>query len=262
VEEIRLALLQSNLFLGRPDSNIAHLSSLVKKAMEQSPDVIILPEMWNASYDLGKLKESADRDGCPSASQMSSLACKYGVNIIAGSISDFRNDKFYNTSYVFNRQGDLIARYDKIHLFGLMNEERYLSPGEERAVFKLDGVKCGLIICYDLRFPELIRALALDGIDILFVPAQWPHPRMHPWRTLLQARAIENQMYVAAVNRVGQEGKAAFFGHSMVVDPLGEIILEGDEEESILVTELDLERILKVREYMTCFNDRRPETYF
>lgn len=261
MKTIRLALLQSNLFLGKSEANIVHLSSLLIKAMEKSPDVVILPEMWNTSYDLRNLKENADRDGCPSASQMSSLARKHSVNIIAGSISDIRNDKFYNSSYIFNRQGDLIERYDKIHLFGLMNEESYLSSGEKRAHFELDNVKCGLIICYDLRFPELSRTLALDGIDILFVPAQWPHPRLHPWRTLIQARAIENQMYVAAVNRVGKEGKASFFGHSMVVDPLGEIILEGDEEESILVTDIDLQQVSKVRRHMTCFKDRRPETY-
>lgn len=229
--------------------------------MERKPDVIILPEMWNTSYDLANLKEKADRDGSPSATRMGSLAREYSVNIVAGSISDLRNDKVYNTSYVFNRRGDLVGKYDKIHLFGLMKEDRYLSGGGKKAVFELDGVKCGVIICYDLRFPELSRSLALEGIDVLFVPAQWPHPRMHPWRTLLMARAIENQMYVVAVNRVGQEGKAVFFGHSMVVDPLGEIILEGDEEEGILETEIDLERTARTRKYMTCFKDRRPETY-
>lgn len=253
--------MQSNIYQGKPEANIAHISSLVLEAIKKSPDVIILPEMWNTSYDLNNLRDKADRNGQPSAVYMSKLAHDHGVNIIAGSISDTRNDKIYNSSYIFNRQGNLAFRYDKVHLFGLMNEESCLSPGQQRAVFELDNMKCGVIICYDLRFPELIRALALDGIEILFVPAQWPHPRMHPWRTLLQARAIENQMYVAAVNRVGKEGEAVFFGHSMVVDPLGEVMIEADEEERILTVDIDLQKIRKIRQHMTCFTDRRPETY-
>lgn len=258
---IRLALVQTKIYHGNPESNRDHFSSLVFKAMDKNPDVILLPEMWNTSYDLGNLKEKADRDGYPSASSMSKLAHRYGVNIIAGSISDARNDKIYNSTYIYNRQGGLVARYDKIHLFGLMNEGSCFSPGQKRTVFELDNVRCGVIICYDLRFPELIRALALDGIDVLFVPAQWPHPRMHPWRTLLQARAIENQMYIAAVNRVGQEGETVFFGHSMVIDPLGEIIIEADEEEGILAADIDVERIKSIRQHMTCFFDRKPKTY-
>ena len=97
-----------------------------------------------------------------------------------------------------------------------------------------------MMICYDIRFPELARKLALGGAKILFVPAEWPHPRLHHWRTLLTARAIENQMYVIACNRTGQSGNDRFFGHSMIIDPWGEIIAEGDEEEVILMADIDL----------------------
>ena len=146
-------------------------------------------------------------------------------------------------------------------MFGLMEEGSYLAAGDCRVSFELDGVKCGIIICYDLRFPELSRALALDGAQLMFVPAQWPKPRLHPWRTLLLARAIENQMFVAGVNRVGKEGKAEFFGHSLLVNPLGEVLLSGSEEEEILTAEIDLNQLIKVREHMTCFHDRVPKVY-
>lgn len=258
---MKIALLQMNINLGQPESNLAHASSLVEKAMKNEPDILVLPEMWNTGYDLEHLEELTDRDGEPCARAMGQLANKYGVNIVAGSVADKRAGKTANTAYVFNRRGEEISRYSKVHLFGLMKEGEFLTRGDTRSNFYLDQICCGIIICYDLRFPELSRALALDGIKILFVPAQWPNPRMHPWRTLLLARAIENQMFVVGVNRVGEEGKTHFFGHSMVVGPQGEILAEGSEREEILCVEINPRETDKVRRYMTCFKDRAPEVY-
>ncbi len=258
---MRIALIQMDIVYGDPAANLAHARNLVEKAVKDKPDVIILPEMWNTSYALKNVFELADRNGVPSAKAMQELAQKHNVNIIAGSVADRREDKVYNTAYIFNRLGEEVAAYSKIHLFGLMQEGDFLVRGNTKTLFTLDGIPCGTIICYDLRFPELSRALALAGMKILFMPAQWAHPRMHPWRTLLQARAIENQVFVAAVNRVGKEGKAEFFGHSMVVNPLGEIMVEGEEREQILIADIDLEQVEKVRTRMTCFSDRVPEAY-
>lgn len=258
---MRIALVQMNITHGQPKENYERVEKLIEKALKKDPDTIILPEMWNTSYALKDLAQIADREGKPHVGKIKELAKKYEVNIIAGSIADKRNDKIYNTSYILDRKGQEIAQYNKIHLFGLMNENRYLSAGNKRITFELDGIKCGLIICYDVRFPELARSLALERVKILFIPAQWPHPRLHPWRTLIQARAIENQFFVVAVNRVGQEGKAKFFGHSMVVDPQGKILQEGSEEEEIIFTDIDLGEVDKVRAYMTCFQDRMPEAY-
>jgi omega-amidase len=118
-----------------------------------------------------------------------------------------------------------------------------------------------VMICYDIRFPELARTLALDGAKILFVPAEWPHPRLHHWRTLLMARAIENQMFVVSCNRVGTSGSTHFFGHSLIIDPWGEIIAEGAEHEEIITAALDLTEVDKVRGRIPVFEDRRPELY-
>lgn len=254
-------MLQMDVIAGNPIANFLHANSMIEKALVEKPDVIILPEMWNTSYALTKIRELADQKGVPNAKGMGELACRHGVNVVAGSIADFREEKVYNTSYIYDRKGKEVARYDKVHLFGLMSEKTYLTAGNARRSFYLDGVKCGVMICYDLRFPELSRALALDGVRVLFISAQWPHPRQHPWRILLQARAIENQLFIVAVNRVGQEGETSFFGHSMVVNPLGEIMLEGSAEEEILTADLDLAKIEEVRSYMTCFSERVPEVY-
>jgi len=217
--------------------------------------------MWNTSYDLKRITEIADREGEPCAKRIGELAKELEINIIAGSVANKKGDKVYNTSYIFNRKGEKVAEYSKVHLFGLMNEGDYLERGNKRCIFELDGVPCGLIICYELRFPELSRALALDGAQLLFVPAQWPHSRMHPWKILNQARAIENQFYVVAVNRVGKEGKGEFAGHSMIVDPLGEVIYEGKDQEEIKIAQLDLDKVDEVRRKMTCFSDRIVEVY-
>lgn len=258
---MRIALVQMNVEYGKTEQNLVHAEEMIREAVKGSPDVIVLPEMWNTSYALKKIKDIADKDGKPSAQVMGNLAKDNNTNIIAGSVADNRAGKIYNTSYVFDRQGKNTASYSKVHLFGLMHEGEYMTAGNERVSFSLDNIDCGLIICYDLRFPELSRSLALDGAKILFIPAQWPNPRMHPWRTLIQARAIENQMFVVAVNRVGKEGKAEFFGHSMIVDPLGQIILEGSEKEEILFMDIDLGQVDNVRNHMTCFADRVPEAY-
>ncbi|MFZ7103612.1 MAG: carbon-nitrogen family hydrolase [Peptococcaceae bacterium] len=259
---MRIATIQMDVLLGGTAENLNKAVGLVRKAAELKPDVIILPEMWNTGYDLPRITRIADREGNPSARRMGELAKEFGINIIAGSIADLRGDQVYNTSYVFDRSGEQVAEYSKIHLFGLMKEGEYLASGDSRCTFALDGVKCGLMICYELRFPELARALALDGAEVIFVPAQWPQPRMHPWRILVQARAVENQLYVVAVNRVGNESKVEFFGHSMVVDPLGDVMYEGNDREQINITDLDLQQVTKIRNKMTCFKDRVEKVYY
>lgn len=258
---MKVALIQMDVVLGQPKVNLIKAEELIRKAAYENPDVILLPEMWNTGYDLERIFDIADHQGFPNALKIGKLAEELGINIIAGSVADRKGNKVYNTAYVFNRAGNKVVDYSKVHLFGLMNEGTFLERGDKRVIFELDGVTCGLIICYDLRFPELVRALALDGAQVIFVPAQWPNPRMHPWRILNQARAIENQLYLVAVNRMGLEGKTEFFGHSMVVNPLGEVLYEAGEEEEIKVVELDLAQIDIVRKKMTCFKDRVEEVY-
>jgi predicted amidohydrolase len=162
---------------------------------------------------------------------------------------------------VFNREGECVTSYAKIHSFQLMDEHLYMEAGNQLGHFHVDHVEAGVMICYDIRFPELARKLALSGAKILFVPAQWPNPRLHHWRTLLQARAIENQMYVVACNRVGESEGTSFFGHSMIINPWGEIMLEGDETEQLLAASIDLNEVETIRKKIPIFADRRPTLY-
>ncbi|WP_018751338.1 carbon-nitrogen family hydrolase [Paenibacillus sanguinis] len=259
----RIALIQSDIALGKPELNRERLEQAMKLAVSaaEKPDILVLPEMWNTGYALAELEQLADPDGQESRAWLSAFARRHGVHIVGGSIAERRSEHMYNTMYVFDRLGGEIGRYSKIHLFCLMEEEKHLQPGKQSVIFEMDGMLAGAAICYDIRFPELARTLALKGVKLLFVPAEWPHPRLHHWRTLLMARAIENQMYVIACNRTGSSGKDDFFGHSLIIDPWGQIVAEGGEDEAVVSGVIDLSLVEQVRSSIPVFNDRCPATY-
>ncbi|WP_409346666.1 carbon-nitrogen family hydrolase [Paenibacillus sp. MBLB4367] len=260
---LRISLLQMDIAIGEPERNFAKLESMLEQAVgaAEKPDVIVFPEMWNTGYALDRIHELADVQGVRTREYLSQFSRKHQVNIIGGSIAEKKDDAVLNTIYAFDRTGAVAADYSKIHLFRLMDEEKYLTAGERVGRFDFDGIQAGMMICYDIRFPELSRKLALDGAKLLFVPAEWPHPRLHHWRTLLMARAIENQMYVVSCNRVGTSGTTSFFGHSMVIDPWGEALVEGGEEEAVLTATINLDDVDRVRRTIPIFEDRRPHLY-
>lgn len=263
-DKLRLALVQMDVHAGEPDDNFDCLERLLAEAVAAGPkpDVIVVPEMWNTGYALDRIQELADPAGERTKAFVADFCRRHGVNVIAGSIAEKReHGGVTNTAYGFDREGREIVDYAKIHLFKLMDEHLHLEAGDRLGRFSLEGVPAGVMICYDIRFPELARRLALAGAKVLFVPAEWPHPRLHHWRTLLQARAIENQMYVVACNRVGVSGETHFFGHSMIVDPWGEIVAEAGEEETIVRAEIDLALTDEVRGRIPVFADRRPKLY-
>ncbi|MFC5652090.1 carbon-nitrogen family hydrolase [Paenibacillus solisilvae] len=259
----RLALVQMHVDAGNPDANYTRLELKLNEAIQHAvkPDMIMLPEMWNTGYALEQINELADENGERTKKLLSAFSREHNVQLFGGSIAEKRTDGVYNTTYVFNEQGEITAQYSKIHLFRLMDEEKHLQSGDKLGQLNVSGTDAGMMICYDIRFPELARKLAINGAKLLFVPAQWPSPRLHHWRTLLMARAIENQMFVIACNRCGTSGTSHFFGHSLVIDPWGEIIAEASEEESIVRAEIDLSLVDAVRSKIPVFEDRRPQLY-
>lgn len=260
---LKFAIIQMNIKVGDVAHNTNTLQTKLMEAVsgEVKPDVVIFPEMWNTGYALTEIDQLADENGQQTIELLSRFAKQHKINIVAGSVAQKKEGGVYNTIFAFDREGQLINDYSKLHLFRLMDEEKYLQAGDKLGLLEIDGVQAGMLICYDIRFPELARSLALQGARVLFVPAQWPKPRLQHWRTLLTARAIENQMYVVACNRMGVSGESEFFGHSMVIDPWGEIIVEAGEEETILYGEIDLALVEKVRSTIPIFEDRRPSFY-
>jgi predicted amidohydrolase len=180
---------------------------------------------------------------------------------VAGSMLEERAGKYYNTLAVYAPEGSLAAVYRKTHLFRLMQEEQYLASGPETAMVELPWGNAGLAICYDLRFPELFRGYALAGAQLMLIPAEWPNPRREHWRTLLRARAIENQCFVAACNRVGETNGAHFFGASAVISPWGETLVEAGEVETLITVSIDLAEAAAARKRIPVFEDRRTDLY-
>ena len=242
--------------------------------------MIVLPETWNTGFFPKKnLKELSDKDGAAVKDMCSALARELNVNIVAGSVSNVKNDKVYNTAYVFDRQGACIAEYDKTHLFTPMGEHDYYEAGTHVTTFELDGKKCGIIICYDVRFLELVRTLALTGLDVLFVPAQWPALRKYHWDTLTAARSIENQMFVVACNSCGKAlADIRAVASDLVVDPgkwtcgkgqsapvscgIPSVLIDNaGGSEVILTGDLDFSVIEGIRASINVYRDRRPELY-
>ena len=260
---MKLSLIQMNMTLGLPEENFLRAEKLIAEAMNNQPDVIVLPETWNVGFfPKERLSELADDDGKAVKERLGSLAKQYGVNLIAGSVANRRGEKIYNTAFVFDRQGACIAEYDKAHLFSPMGEDRYFEKGDHTTVFTLDGKRCGMLICYDIRFPEWTRTMtAAKPLDCLFVVSQWPRVRMAHLQTLGAARAIENQMFLACCNSCGTAGETVYGGGSYVCDPWGTVLAAAGESEQILTAELDFSTVESIRTSINVFADRRPELY-
>ncbi|MFP4200293.1 MAG: carbon-nitrogen family hydrolase [Bacillota bacterium] len=269
---MRIALIQMDVFAGNEEANRKTALSAIRGASRGGADLVLLPELWNAGYvwrEEGAYRGSRDPGdfavdfASPGglAADLASAARENGIWVAAGSVPEVAGEGIYNTTAVFDTAGELVHRYRKVHLIGLMDEHRHLVPGEDCDTFDLDGIPTGVFICYDLRFPELARTLFVAGAKLLLVPAQWPSARSDHWRALLIARAIENQCFVAACNRVGQGGPDTFDGGSMVVDPTGEVLVEGDSRPAVLFADLDFDLVERIRGILPCQLDRRPEVY-
>lgn len=259
---MKIACLQMNMRFCCPEENFRHAAQMIAQAMTQAPDVLVLPETWNTGFfPRENLQALCDTEGTQVKATIGALAKAFHVNIVAGSVSDIREGKFFNTAYIFDRTGTCIATYDKTHLFTPMGEDQFYEKGSHLCTFLLDGVKCGIAICYDIRFPELIRSLALQQLDMLFVVSQWPQTRMFHFRTLTAARAIENQMFVVRCNSCGTAGETVYGGTSAVLNPWGEPLALAGEQEEILYADCDLSLLTQIRGTIPVFRDREPELY-
>lgn len=253
----RAAAVQFDIRLGDTDHNLSYVLSEIKRLATEGVKLIVLSEMWSTGYAWRKLGGLSERT--PEILKELMMASKKGL--IIGSMPEKDGNDIYNTAYVIDG-GRLIGKYRKIHLFTPMKEDYFLKPGKETVLFRTSLGKIGVLICYDVRFPELARKLTLEGAEMLVVPAEWPHPRLDHWKTILKARAIENQLFVIAANRCGKQGMVKFCGNSMIVNPWGEVVIKAGEEDATVIAEIDLGLVTKYRAEMPSLKSRRPEVYF
>jgi predicted amidohydrolase len=252
------AAIQFNITLGEIDRNLAKAEAALRRVAARGARLAVLPEMWSGGFAYKKLAELAAETPRVLAA-IHALSAELGLTVV-GSLPEAADGKVCNTAYVSDC-GALAGSYRKLHLFSLMNENEHIVAGESTAVVATSVGRLGLAVCYDLRFPELFRKLALEEAEMFCLPGEWPAPRQLHWRTLLRARAIENQCFVVAANCCGRQGKLDFFGMSLIVAPRGELLAEADDFATELVATCDLQELADYRAQITCFADRRPDVY-
>ncbi len=257
---LTIALAQMDLDLGQPERNLAAARARVAQAQARGADIVVLPELWASAYDLEHGRAHAAALGTGMFAEIESMAREYHIAIV-GSLLESDGIRLYNTATYVDKEGHRLSAYRKVHLVPMLEEDKYLTGGDAAPVWGAPFGSFALAICYDLRFPELWRHYALAGAHLVFLPAEWPIQRIAHWQTLLPARAIENQYYVVGTNRVGKSKDQTFGGHSMIVNPWGDILVEGDEGEAVLIASIDLDLVAQVRERVPVFKDRRPDVY-
>ena len=263
---MRFALAQFCVRNGDVEANTVSMIDSMDKAHAAGADLLVLPEMcttgmnWSGDQTLPERAESA-------LDLLVAHAAEKGIAFCGSFLERIKEGVFANTFYYYNSGGSLLAKYRKAHLFSLFGEDSQMLAGDEIVTADAGFCRIGCSICYDLRFPELFRKCVLDGTKVQILVAAFPHPRLSHWQSLIRARAIENQVYFVAVNQCGKEriGSAGeevtYFGHSMVVDPWGEVVFEAGEEPGLFEVELDLAQVRLARERMPALKDRRSDLY-
>ncbi len=268
MDTMRAACIQ---FAARPEKSdsIRDMAPLVADAASRGADVILLPEKWNAWVDGEAMRREAERiDEGETVEAMAGWARTHRVNLIGGSIAIEAGDRVGNVSIVYDRDGNRTASYTKIHLFDVdvgghhYRESDGTVPGSDPVVADIEGVRFGLTVCYDLRFPELYRLLTLGGgATVLTVPSNFTlHTGMAHWEVLLRARAIENQAYVLATGQHGFPGgrNKPSYGHSMIIDPWGTVLAQSPDGDGVIVADLEFERLAQIREALPALRHLHP----
>ena len=248
----------------------AHIRELISTIPDGAADLWMLPEMWNGPYESKRFPTFAEPEGGPSWQFLSDLAKERGVYLCGGSIAEREGDRVYNTAYVFDPAGNVIAKHRKMHLFDIdvkggqrFFESDTLSPGNAVTVFSTPFGTIGLCICYDFRFPELSRLMVDSGAKVILVPAAF-NMTTGPahWELLFRSRAVDNQVYTVGV-APARDPNASYqsWGHSIVCSPWGEVMTQADETETVLITELDLDRLERIRRELPLLKQRRTDVY-
>ncbi len=250
--------------------NLNKAEQLFNEAVLGGADVIVFPEMFNCPYSNKYFQPFSETDEGETVRTLSRLAKAKGKIIVGGSIPEREGDNIYNTSFVLDENGQIIAKHRKVHLFDVdikdgvrFKESDTLAAGDKVTVADTTKGRIGIGICYDIRFPELSRLMALEGVDLIVFPAVFAQKtgEVH-WEMLLRARAVDNQVYFAgAAPARDHASKSPCFAHSMIVDPWGEVIARAGIEESIIYADIDTERIKNIRQQLPLLAHRRTDLY-
>jgi len=266
---MKIALCQMKI-VDDKKANIKKAYEMIKEASIQGARLVVLPEMFNCPYSSKYFREYSEKRGTGTYNELSKWALEFGITIVGGSIPEIENDNIYNTSYTFGPEGQCLGAHRKVHLFDIdipggirFMESETLSAGDSYTMIDAPFGRFGVAICYDMRFPEFFRAMALDGAKFVIVPAAF-NMTTGPahWALTARARALDNQLFVALCSPARDEhSDYVAYGYSMVTNPWGEIIGNLEQEEGILVVDMELEQCEEIRKGLPLLKHRRPEIY-
>lgn len=233
---LKIAMVQLDIEWESKRANFDKAKQLIGRAAHEGCDIAVLPEMFSTGFSMNISSIAEDENGA-TAALLSTMAKRHEINIIAGyAVKGTDGGKGENIAVVYNRRGELIARYVKLHPFSFANEDQHYAAGNSTVIFDIEEMSAGIFICYDLRFPEVFRSIAKE-VQAIFVIANWPAARKEHWEALLKARAIENQCFVIGVNRTGSDANGILYsGDSSIYDPSGRELCNGSADEFITCT--------------------------
>ena len=270
MEKIKIAAIQMSTVADKME-NVRTVKAYLEKIKDENPDFVILPEMFCCPYQTENFPIYAEKEGGPVWQQLSGYAKQYGIYLIGGSMPEKDAEgNVYNTSYIFDREGKQIGKHRKVHLFDIdvkggqtFKESDTLTAGDSDTVFDTEFGKIGVMLCFDIRFPELSRMMVNDGAKVIFVPAAF-NMTTGPahWELSFRTRALDNQIYMVGC-APARDVSAGYisWGHSIVTDPWGRVIDMLDEKKGILLAELDLDYEEQVREELPLLKSRRKDIY-
>lgn len=265
----QLALCQMKVGMDK-SANLAAAESMIREAAGKGARMVALPEMFNCPYSNKYFRDYAETEKGDTVQFLSSLARELKIYLVGGSIPELDNDNIYNTSFSFDKEGSVIGKHRKIHLFDIdvkggirFMESDTLTPGNSMTVFDTEFCKVGVGICYDVRFPELFRRMTLAGAKLVILPGAF-NMTTGPahWELTMRARALDNQIYFAAVSPARDiEGPYQAYGNSCIATPWGEFCGKTDYQESIVYADLNLDFVDSIRDQLPLLKHRKPELY-
>ncbi|MDR3290788.1 MAG: carbon-nitrogen hydrolase family protein [Methanobrevibacter sp.] len=270
MDKLKIAMCQMEV-VDNKQQNLKKAEKMIRESKNNNVDIAILPEMFICPYENEKFIEYCEnQDNSPTLKSISKIAKDLNIHILAGSIPEISNKKIYNTSFFFDNNGELLGFHRKLHLFDIdikdkiyFKESDTLNQGNEITIIDSKLGKIGIAICFDIRFSELSTIMALKGAKILIFPGAFNLTTgpLH-WKLLLQARAVDNQVFTVGVSQSLNKNQSYHaYGHSLISNPLGEILIEADNKEELLIAEIDLDEIAIVREELPIMKNKRNDLY-
>lgn len=257
---LNLSLAQIHIEIQKPEVNLLRALAMISEAANQGSQIVLLPELWTSGYDLSNCDRYIELNN-DIITNLQHFAIEKNI-VIGGSFITRQDHSYHNTFLLLGPPHNIYPEYHKIHLFRLLEEEKWLTKGERPVISEFLWGRTGLSICYDLRFPELFRYYQTKNVDVLLNVAQWVAARQDHWKILLRARAIENQFFMAAVNAVGTLHSQTLAGNSAVISPWGETLIEGSaSEEDLLNISIDLDQVKEAKQLLAAQKDNQKSLY-